>query len=247
MPGTDQFAYLDILLFGVLPYAAMLLFFVVTIQRYRASTYSYSSLSSQFLENKEHFWGMVPFHYGMLTVLGGHVVAFLLPRSILWWNGQPARLYILELSALVFGLLTLLGILSLIIRRVTTRRLRPVTTAADWILLLLLVTQVVTGLGIAIFYRWGSSWFAATLSPYLWSLLKMNPDITYVTPMPLLVKMHIVGNFVLIGFFPFTRLVHILVVPNMYLWRKTQVVRWNWNRRTIRRTDATYRDRGGQA
>jgi len=31
---------------------------------------------------------------------------------------------------------------------------------------------------------------------------------------------------VLIGFFPFTRLVHILVVPNPYLWRRTQVVRW---------------------
>ena len=45
-----------------------------------------------------------------------------------------------------------------------------------------------------------------------------------------MVKIHLVGNWVLIGFFPFTRLVHILVIPNMYLWRKTQVVRWNWNR-----------------
>ena len=245
MPGTDQFAYLDILLFGVFPYAAMLLFFVVTIQRYRSSTFSYSSLSSQFLENKEHFWGMVPFHYGMLTVLLGHLVAFLVPRSILWWNGHPARLYILELSALIFGLLTLLGLVSLIVRRAKTRRLRPVTTAADWILLALLLTQVVTGIGTAIFYNWGSSWFASTLTPYLWTLVKMNPDITFVTPMPFLVKMHIVGNFVLIAFFPFTRLVHVLVVPNMYLWRKTQVVRWNWNRRKIRTSDASYQERGG--
>ena len=144
MPGTDQFAYLDILLFGVFPYAAMLLFLVVTIQRYRSSSFSYSSLSSQFLENKEHFWGMVPFHYGMLTVLLGHVVAFLIPRSILWWNGHPARLYILEVTALIFGLLTLLGVISLMIRRLKTPRLRPVTTPLDWILLLLLLTQVVT-------------------------------------------------------------------------------------------------------
>jgi nitrate reductase gamma subunit len=247
MPGTDQFAYLDILLFGVFPYAAMLLFLVVTIQRYRSSTYSYSSLSSQFLENKEHFWGMVPFHYGMLTVLLGHVVAFLVPRSILWWNGHPARLYILEVSALIFGMLTLLGVISLMIRRAKTPRLRPVTTPLDWILLVLLLTQVVTGVGTAIFYNWGSSWFASTLSPYLWSLVKMNPDITYVTPMPLLVQLHIIGNFVLIALFPFTRLVHVLVVPNMYFWRKTQVVRWNWNRRTIRSSDASYRDRGGGA
>ncbi len=44
--------------------------------------------------------------------------------------------------------------------------------------------------------------------------------------MPLAVKLHIVNAFVLIGFFPFTRLVHILVTPNPYLWRKPQVVRW---------------------
>jgi nitrate reductase gamma subunit len=39
-------------------------------------------------------------------------------------------------------------------------------------------------------------------------------------------KLHIISAFLLIGFFPFTRLVHILVVPNPYLWRRTQVVRW---------------------
>jgi nitrate reductase gamma subunit len=60
----------------------------------------------------------------------------------------------------------------------------------------------------------------------LWSLLKFNPDITYVASMPHIVKTHIIGAYTLIGFFPFTRLVHILVVPNPYLWRKPQVVRW---------------------
>lgn len=247
MPGSDQFAPMDILLYAVLPYAAMLLFFVVTIQRYRRASFSYSSLSSQFLENKEHFWGAVPFHYGILVVLLGHVVAFLVPSSILWWNSQPARLYVLEITALVFGLLTLLGLVSLIARRLKTPRLRPVTSVADWVLYLLLVSQVVTGIGIAIFYGWGSSWFAASLSPYLWSLVKLSPDITYVTPLPGLVKSHILGNFLLIAFFPFTRLVHILVVPNMYLWRRTQVVRWNWNRREIRNPSSTYAARGGQA
>ncbi len=239
MPGSDQFAYLDILLFAVFPYVAMILFFVVTIQRYRKQSFSYSSLSSQFLENKEHFWGMVPFHYGILVVILGHIVAFLVPRSILWWNSVPARLYILEVSALIFGILTLIGLVSLVIRRLKTPKLRPVTTIADWILYAMLLVQVVTGLGIATMHTWGSSWFASTLSPYLWSLVKLSPDITYVTPLPALVKWHIVGNFALIAFFPFTRLVHILVVPNMYLWRKTQVVRWNWNRREIRKADST--------
>ena len=246
MPGTDQFAHLDILLFGVLPYVAMILFFVVTIQRYRQQKYIYSSLSSQFLENKDHFWGMVPFHYGILVILLGHVVAFLVPRSILWWNGHPARLYILEISALIFALLTLIGLVGLVVRRVKTRRLRPVTSIADWILLLLLLTQIVTGIATATMYGWGSSWFASILSPYLWSLVELNPDITYVVPLPWMVKAHIIGNWVLIAFFPVTRLVHVLVVPTMYLWRKTQVVRWNWDRRRIRDSQASLAARGAE-
>ena len=227
MPGdSSQFAHLDILMWAVFPYVALILFFVVTIQRYRKQSFSYSSLSSQFLENKEHFWSVVPFHYGILVVLAGHVVAFLVPRSILWWNSHPARLYILEISALIFGILTLVGLVSLIVRRIRHERLQPVTTLADWILYGLLLMQVATGISVAVVHSWGSSWFASSLSPYLWSIVKLNPDITYVTPLPHLVKWHIFGNWMLIAFFPFTRLVHVLVIPNMYLWRKTQVVRW---------------------
>lgn len=231
---ATQFAYLDILLWAVFPYVALLLFFYVTIQRYRRQKFSYSSLSSQFLENKEHFWGMVPFHYGILVVLAGHVVAFLVPRSILWWNGDPLRLWILEVSALAFGLLTLVGLVALLLRRLATGRLKPVTTPMDWILFALLLVQVATGLAVALLHPWGSSWFASTLSPYLWSIVKLNPDLTYITPMPHMVKAHVLGNFLLIALFPFTRLVHVLVIPNMYLWRKTQVVRWYWDRRRIR-------------
>ena len=62
---------LDALLFVALPYAALALFFVGTVVRYRRSPFTYSSLSSQFLENRSHFWAEVPFHYGLLWVLAG--------------------------------------------------------------------------------------------------------------------------------------------------------------------------------
>ncbi len=99
MGSASGQAHLDFILYGVFPYIAFVLFIVVTVQRYRQSKFSYSSLSSQFLENRQHFWGMVPFHYGILFVLFGHFVAFLVPSSILWWNSHPARLYILEITA----------------------------------------------------------------------------------------------------------------------------------------------------
>jgi len=218
--------YFDLLFFAALPYVSVIILLIVSIQRYRAQTFTFSSLSSQLLENKRHFWAMVPFHYGILSVFVGHLLAFLMPQTILAWNSAPMRLYLLEVTGLAVAVLTFVGLLAMIVRRSSNSKLRVVTTPADIILYVLLVFQVVTGIAIAVIHPWGSSWFAASLTPYLRSLFTFSPDISYVVGMPMLVKMHIINAFLVVSFFPFTRLVHILVIPNPYLWRKPQVVRW---------------------
>ncbi len=217
---------MDTVLLVVLPYIAVVLFVVVSIQRYRGEMFTFSSLSSQFLENQHHFWALVPFHYGIIVILAGHLIGFLIPGSVLAWNSQPLRLFILEVSALVFGLLTIIGLAGLILRRVREPKIRIVTSRADWIVLGILLLQVFSGLYVALFHGWGSSWFAASATPYLWSLLTLTPDATHISAMPFMVKAHIVVAWFLVAAFPFTRLVHVLVVPNHYLWRKPQVVRW---------------------
>ncbi len=223
---------LDFLLFAVLPYVAVVLAVVVGVYRYTKDRFSYTSLSSQFFENRKLFWGSVPWHYGILVILTGHLIGFLIPRSVLAWNGEPLRLYVLEAAALAFGFLTLWGLVVLIIRRAGSPRLRVITTGMDVVLLLALLIQVVAGLWTAIFYRWGSSWYAAFAVPYLYSLIKLNPDISLVVNLPLAVKIHIVGAFVLILLLPFTRLVHLLTFPITYLWRPYQVVIWNRKKAT---------------
>lgn len=231
-PASPSFlSNLDTLLFAVFPYVAMAMFFLITISRYRSHPFTYSSLSTQFIENRQHFWGLVPFHYGVIAVLTGHVVAFAIPRSVLLWNARPLRLYILEVSALIFAVLTLVGLIQSIHRRLTSSKVRTATTPTDWIVLAMLLFQLGSGMYIAVMHRWGSSWFATSVSPYLWSLVRLNPDISTIVPMPAAVKLHIISAFLLIAFFPFTRLVHVLVVPNMYLWRQAQVVRWYRDRR----------------
>ena len=222
---TNTF-YLDQFLFAILPYMVLITFLPVTIQRYRARGFTYSSLSSQFLENQQHFWSLVPFHYGILAVTAGHVAAVFMPRQILAWNSQPLRLYLLEITGLIFAALSLVGLCAALVRRFTTSKVRQVTTTRDWVLFALLLVQIATGIGVAVFHPWGSSWFAAAITPYLWSLAKLSPNLAAVSAMPLLVKLHIVNAYLVIGYFPFTRLVHVLVVPNPYLWRKPQVVRW---------------------
>jgi len=217
----------DFVLFGVLPYVALVLFLLVSISRYRTKGFSYSSLSSQFLENQHHFWGSVPFHYGVLGVLAGHLLAVVAPRAILSWNAEPLRLMALELSGLALALVTLVGLVNIVVRRLENRLARRVTTGLDWLVYGLLLLQVGSGIGVAVVHGWGSSWFATNLTPWLWSLARLSPEVGFVASLPWLVKLHIVSAFVLIGVFPFTRLVHVLVVPNPYLWRRAQVVIWN--------------------
>lgn len=215
------------MLFGVFPYVAIILAVAVTLWRYFDDRFSYSSLSSQFLESRQLFWGSVTWHYGILFVLAGHLLGFLVPGTVLVWNGAPLRLYILESTALMFGLLALWGLIVLIIRRAVSARVRAVTSMMDVVLLLLLLAQVAAGVGIAIIYRWGSSWYAGLAVPYLWSILILSPDVALVSNLPFLVQLHVVGAFLILALLPFTRLVHLLSLPYSYLWRPYQVVIWN--------------------
>jgi nitrate reductase gamma subunit len=223
---TNVLASLGPILLGILPYVAFFTFLLGTVARYRGLRYTYSSVSSQFLENRHHFWGIVPFHYGMLSLLGGHAIGFLIPRQILVWNSVPLRLYVLEVVALTAGLLTLIGLVALVVRRLIDARLRRVTTVSDWVVFALLFLQVAGGVGVAVMYPWGSSWFASSAVPYLRSVVIFKPDLLSISLLPWAFKLHIVGTYLLIGYVPFSRLVHILVVPIPYLWRKPQVVRW---------------------
>lgn len=229
-------AYVDGLMFSVFPYVVLLIFIIGTVQRYRQRAFTVSSLSSQFLEGKRLFWGSQPFHWGILFLFFGHLIAFLFPRAVMAWNGMPVRLFILEVSSFVFGLSALIGICTLIYRRFSSGKLVVVGSKADMLVYVTLLTQIVTGLGVAFFVRWGSSWFAGVLTPYLRSVFSFNPDITAVAAMPVLVKLHIISAFFIIAIIPYTRFMHFLVAPIAYIWRSYQVVIWNYDRREIRRS-----------
>ncbi len=226
--------FLDNVLLIALPYVALVVFLVGTIYRYKYKKFKVSSLSTQFLENRRLFWGSVPFHYGVLFIFFGHLIAFCFPSSVLAWNSQPVRLLILEISAFIFGISMLVGLINLFIRRYSQPRLSPVTNYMDLAIYALLFFQIIMGLWIAYNFRWGSSWFSTLLTPYLYSIFTFKPDITAVAPLPMAVKLHIVGAFVIIGIIPFSRLIHFLVVPINYLWRPYQQVIWNWSRKKVR-------------
>jgi len=217
-----------------LPYATLLIFLVGTIYHYKTTKFTYSSLSSQFLEGRQLFWGTMPFHWGLLGLFGGHLIAFLVPRQLLAFNTHPVRLLIIEITAFTFAVIVLVGLVTLFLRRVLNPRLKVVTTRMDIVIEVLLIIEVVLGIWVALGYRWGSSWFAAVLTPYLRSIITFQPDITAVAAMPWLIKLHIILAYVIVLLIPFSRLVHVLVVPLHYIWRPYQRVLWTWNRQRVR-------------
>lgn len=218
---------IDLLLFVVLPYVALFTAITGMIYRYWKQPRSVTSFSSQLLESRQQFWAVVLFHYGVLATLVGHGIGLLWPREVLAWNARPMRLYVLEAVAIALGTTAFLGIALAIRRRVSTRRLWAVTSKSDWLLLALLFAQLLSGLSIAFFLPWGSYWYHASAVPYLRSIFAFRPDAAYVAAMPLLVKLHVTGAWLLVLAIPFTRLAHMLVAPLPYLFRKPQVVRWN--------------------
>ncbi len=235
-----QWGMLNTLMFVALPYASIAIFLIGSIYRYRNRGFQVSSLSSEFLERPKLFWGSQPFHWGLLVLFFGHLIAFLFPRSLMAWNGHPVRLLILEFSSFAFALGVLLGLLLLIKRRLDNKRVLVVSNRMDMLVYTVLLTQVVTGLGVAFYVRWGSAWFASSVTPYLRSLFALDPDIAAVGAMPWLIQVHIVSAFTIIALIPFTRFMHFLVAPIDYLWRGYQLVIWNWGRKGIRNSGSYY-------
>lgn len=214
----------NIILFVVFPYVAVVLAIWGGVHRYRTNRFSYSTLSSQLLENRSLFWGSVPWHYGIVVVLVAHLLGFLIPGMWEAMTASPSALYTIETIGFAFGLAALFGLCVLFVRRLSSERVRSVTSPVDWALLIVLLVQVALGFYVSLVYRWGADWYVDTAVPWLLSLVSLNPNTQYVTSLPWVVKLHMLNGFLVIALFPFSRLVHLIMFPFWYLWRPYQLV-----------------------
>lgn len=221
---------LDMILFVVFPYVAVALAVGGTLYRYFTNQFSFTSLSSQFLEGELQFWGSVLWHYGIIPTLLIHLAGFAVPRVMIAMHSTPETLYLAELAGKVLGWMALAGASALLVRRLGSSRIRAVTTPMDWLVLVLLIVQVVLGLWMAFLYRWGATWFVHTVTPWVASLATFRPVPQYVASLPWIPKLHFLNATLLIALFPFSRLVHMVSVPVTYLWRRYQIMIWTQGR-----------------
>lgn len=220
---------IEVLAWVAFPYIAAASFVVGHILRYRYDKYGWTSRSSQTYESTLLSWGSPLFHYGILGVFAGHFLGLLIPREWTEFIGIDEDAY--HLIAVWGGAIAtsvmIAGIIILLIRRSTVRRVARVTTTMDVIMYTLLVATIVFGTAALILHQiFGEPFnYRGTISPWLRSLMIFQPDVTLMTGVPLAFQLHVLTAVALFLIWPYTRLVHVLSVPIGYLFRPYVVYR----------------------
>src|SRR5699024_6068104 len=111
----------SILLWVVLPYVCLAIFVVGHIWRYRYDKFGWTTRSSQLYESRLLRWGSPLFHFGILFVIGGHIIGLLIPKS--WTEAvgisQTAYHWMAVVIGAIAGFCTVVGLVILIYRRRT--------------------------------------------------------------------------------------------------------------------------------
>lgn len=214
---------MPMLWWGVFPYICLGSIIFGSMYRYTYHPMSWTSKSSQLLEKRWLRVGNMLFHWGLLFVVIGHIMGLLVPIQFYHWIGLPDEMYHLnaEVSGGLFGLVTLVGMSILLLRRIFNDRVRANSSFSDYVADALL--WVVLALGEAMTTVWdgfnGAYEYRTTVGPWVRSLFVLQPNIHLMVHVPLLLQIHTVASFVLFGVAPFTRLIHMYSAPIFYITR----------------------------
>jgi nitrate reductase gamma subunit len=212
------------LIFTVFPYLCLTTFVVGHAYRYVTDRYAWNSHSSQLLANESLRWGSVLFHLGIIFTFMGHAGGLLIPQSYYDMVGitSDMHLAIAHWMGEMVGVAAFVGCLLLLWRRLTNRRVRAAGSVNDLITLGGL-TVVVAGGVYNVFF--GNYNVLDSVAPWIRGIVFFSPDPELMRPVPISFKIHVTLAWALLGFSPFSRLVHIWSVPVTYLFRRYVVFR----------------------
>ena len=222
---------MNLILWGILPYAMIVVLVGGTIWRYRYDKFGWTTRSSQLYESRLLRWGSPLFHFGILVVIFGHLAGLVVPESLTNAVGVSEHAYHLValVSGGVAGFCTLVGIGILIFRRRTTGPVFMATTKNDKTMYVVLVAALVVGLTTTLLYAGvpggPSHNYRESVAPWFRSLFILQPRIDLMASAPLAFRIHTLIGMALFAIFPFTRLVHAFTAPVHYLFRPYIVYR----------------------
>jgi nitrate reductase gamma subunit len=217
------------LLWLTVPYVAFTSFVVGHIWRYRHDQFGWTTRSSQLYESRLLRLGSPLFHFGLLAVLGGHVLGIGIPAR--WTAALGVSEFAYHLMSVSFGTLsglaTVAGLTILLYRRATVTAVRRATTSTDKIMYLLLTATIVTGMLNTVGSNpiGGGYNYRDTVSPWFRSLFTLAPRPELMAGIPVSFQIHALIVLVLLAGWPYTRLVHVFSAPLGYLTRPYIVYR----------------------
>jgi nitrate reductase gamma subunit len=216
-------------LFGTYPYIALAVLAVGSVARYERDPFTWKSSSSQLLRRKQLVMGSVLFHAGVLVIFFGHLIGLLTPIAVFdaLGIGHGFKQVMAVLVGGIAGVAALAGGGMLLHRRLYDPRIRATSSLADTGILILLVAQLVLGIGtIFVSLQHLDGHEMTKFMAWALGIFTFDPAAaSYVAGAHWLFKMHIFLGLSIFVLFPFTRLVHMLSAPVRYVWRPWQVVR----------------------
>lgn len=220
--------FLNVFFFDIYPYLCGTVFLVGSWLRYDYGQYTWRAGSSQMLDRKGMTVASNLFHIGILGIFAGHFLGMLTPH---WMYEAFLPLDVKQKMAMfaggASGVMTLVGGVWLLKRRLFNPRIRATTTKADILILSLLMIQCALGLGTIPFsaqHMDGSEMMK--LVHWAQAVVTFHGGASdYLSGVAFIFRVHLVLGMTLFLLFPFSRLVHIWSAPVEYLTRKYQVVR----------------------
>lgn len=219
------------LLWVILPYLAIATFVVGHAWRFKRDQFTWTTRSTQLLESRWLKLGSPLFHFGLLAVIGGHVIGILIPQSLTDSLGISEGVYRAFSAGMgtLAGTAMLAGLAILIVRRLRDPRVAATTRPMDVAVMALLAFMVASGMWNTVVENVinGGYNYRQTVSPWFRGLFLLDPSASLMTrgAIPLSYQLHAVGGWLLIMVWPFSRLVHAWSVPLGYLRRKPIVYR----------------------
>ncbi|MEC2399829.1 respiratory nitrate reductase subunit gamma [Bacillus subtilis] len=216
------------ILWGIMPYIVLTIFIGGHIYRYQHDQFGWTAKSSELLEKKKLAAGSTLFHWGLLCVVGGHVMGILIPEGVYASLGISEHMYhkMAIGAGLPAGIAACTGLVILTYRRLFDKRIRKTSSPSDILTLLLLLFMMLSGVA-ATFLNIDSKGFdyRTTVGPWFREIVLFRPDPSLMESVPLWFKFHIVIGYVVFILWPFTRLVHVFSLPLKYLTRSYVVYR----------------------
>ena len=208
----------ELILYAVLPYAAIATFLVGHWWRYRRDQYRWTARSTQLLESRWLMYGSTIFHFGALAAIGGHVLGILIPISWTREVGLSDEAYhvISAVGGIAAGAAVIVGFAVLGVRRARFARVRATTTRMDLAVFALLAIVIVTGMLCTLTSNLGEEiHYRETVAPYFRSLFALDPRPELMTggEVTFVFQFHVIGAWFLYALWPFSRLVHAWSIP----------------------------------